>query len=401
MTAQTTPKENGTEKLGSAPAVKDGMSPVKDGMTVIKLPLIKVFCDYGWNSRPESDVRLVLPEGGAIAGFDPESESTGMGGGGDKTEPGLVEAITIQGQLDPIEVRPNPDPATAKEMPYKITAGHKRYTALTLIAKAAVTRGDAHPIAADPTWDANAPTVYAIVKTMPEWQARERNIAENTERGNLPTPGLAWAIKDLQDQAKAAGVDLSNAQIAARIGKTESYVGTLLKIMKLPKKITKHWREGGKANFGGVEVVTTAPLPYLTMLALCAVDQDEVEKEYAGQLSVAGNADKKNRSPEQKKLDSACKAATSIGELLGFFAIEGIEPQRVKASDWEKVVVERVGFTRKDGKDPTATQLERLISSAKSGYEEEKKRLVAPKDGTGGADEEKNQAKRNKRDGGR
>ncbi len=278
--------------------------------------------------------------------------------------------------------------------------GYRRNKALAHIAAKGVEQGNFHPITADLSWDARQPTILAIVQLATEYEARERNLTAATTGSKLTAPDLAYGIEELRLAAKKEGRDLNGNQIAALIGKSPALVSSLLKIHRLPKKITRHWRECGKITLDGKEYVTTAPAQYKEMLGLAEVGHDEVEKEYAKIVGAHTKTDRP-KSPEGKKLESAMKRAASIGELIGYLAFVGIDPQKLTKGEWLKIVQDCVGFERPGKKEATDKQLELLTSNMAEAYKQEKKRLAKPEDGDDDKTEEATQAKRDKRDGGR
>jgi hypothetical protein len=378
-----------------------------DGMTVQRVPLSLIHPDLTWNSRSEDDVRRVIST--ETGGFDPEHESTGMGGTNDeKAEAGLVESILEIGQQDPGERRPNPDPTTAVKWPYKLVAGARRFVALGIIAEGAVKGKVIHPIKKDPSWDATAPTMLAIVKPMTELEARERNLSENTSRNNISPPDLAYGIEELVKAAKAVGVDLSGAEIARRIGKSKAYVSNIMTINgKFPRKVREHWRKGGEVTLNGKKYVTSGPAGFDDMYRIASkTTADDAEADYAALINAKPSGvtgDK--RSPETKKFEAACGRASKLGELLGYLAFNNINPRKVTDEQWSLLAIEQVAFER-SGKNgalpPTAKQLETILNHLREGHVEAQAALAAPEDGADDEkDAEKAETKRAKRDGGR
>jgi hypothetical protein len=399
---------NAPAPAAPAPTSKSAKEPQPPAVETKRILLTEVLFDPEWNVRSKDDTDRVVPEGGAMAGYDPEIESTGLGGGGEKTEPGLIEMIREQGQLDPAEVRPNPDPATKSRFPYRGIAGHRRHTALTKIAEKALKDGDPAPIKKDPSWDPQKPTIWVVVKSVNEFEARERNLNEGTSHSPLSTPDLAYGIEQLRLAAKEAGKgEITGAEIAKRIGKSEAYVSQIMKVNRLPKKILAHWRKGGKATFAGKDVVATYPQGLTQMYELTQHPHDDLEKEYVKLLENKPAKGNKNMSPEEKKFDTARKKAASIGKLLGWLAytdiaqFKGKDGDALPVNDWRKIVFEQVAFTRLSGKDPTEKQVDLLVETAKEAFKFEQNRLANPEDMDEEDSEEVKQKKRDKRDGGR
>ncbi len=372
-------------------------SAPKEQAEAVRLPISQILFDHAWNARSKADTERVIST--ELAGYDPELESTGMGGGGDKTEPGLVEMITEQGQLDPIDVRP----ASKKDakLPYEAASGFRRQTALLLIAEAGVKAGNFHPIKADPGWDARNPTIWAIVRPMTDLQARIRNVNEGTSHNALSTPDLAFGVEALRLASKAEGKEMSGVDIAREIGKSKTLVSQLLSVMRLPAKITKHWRHGGEGTFDGKKVVSTAPLGLSLMYELTNVDGADIqEREYAKLLSNAVPRSKKGVSPEQKKFAVALKRGQTIGETIGWLAYCVKNIEKPTPTEWALIAEELIGFTRPNGKPVTESQMRQMVDGLKEAFKNEQNRLANP-EGIDEEDEEEAEKTRGKRDGGR
>ncbi len=373
--------------------------------TFLRADLADVNADYSWNARSTADLaRVIRPD--ELGGYNPETEGTGMGGfRGTKTEPGLIDLLCQQGQRDPCDVRPNParlkDP---KAPPFDVTAGFRRHYALQLIAKHGVETGNYHPILADPTWDARKPTILVLVKSQSPREARERNLVENVGRANLSTPDLAHGVADLHRliTEENRGREPTNDDVARRIGKAASYVGSLIRVMRLPQTITKHWREGGEAFIAGQRVVCAGSLAIgkMTELAAMAPGTDYGTAYVRMVMGSRDNETGEKKNSDQRRFESAMGHAAELGELVAFLGHEGIDPAHVQPLEWGKIVQELVDF-----ENATAEQLDLLARRLSTSYESERKALADPEDGEGDIDgngnEEAVEKRRQKRDGGR
>jgi hypothetical protein len=382
--------------MTAAPSLK---AAAPEGI-LVRAKLSDVFADYSWNARSKTDLERVIPADGSVAGYNPETEGTGMGGfRGTKTEPGLVELLVLQGQRTPCDARPNPARAPNPNAPkYDITAGFRRHYALSLIAKNGVHHQDFHPIIADPTWDAREPTILLLVKDQSDREAKERNLVENTGREGLSTPDLAHGVAELRRliTEENRGREPTNDDVARRIGRTGKHIGNLLRIMRLPESITKHWRDGGEAYIAGHRVVCVGSLPLNMMVELAGM-QSGTDYETAYVKMVMGSRDEttgEKKGADDRRFEKAMKVAAELGELVAYLAHEGIDPGNMKPDDWGKIVEELVDY-----EDASGDQLDLLARRLSTSYEREREVLSSPEDG--GGDEETQQRQRDQRDGGR
>ncbi len=397
MNNATTPRISKAVRKASEEAPKSAPS---NSPEVVRLPIAQILFDHAWNARSQADTERVVSS--ELAGFDAESESTGLGGGGEKTEPGLIELIELQGQLDPIDVRPNPDPMTSKEFPFKAVDGFRRKTALLKIAEWGVKMGNPHPIKADPEWSAEAPEIWAIVRPMTETEARTRNLTENTGQ-KLSTPDLAFGVEALRRASKEEGKEMTGKDIATHINKSKTLVSQMLSVMRLPKNITEHWRTGGVGVFDGKTVVTTSPLSLDAMYGLRDVEPADIEKEYSKLLMVTeGGKSRPGKSPEMKSFDSAVKKANRVGAMMGWLAYSLHNLEKPTPGDWQRVCEELVAYVRPNGKEATESQTKQIVAALKESFKLEQDRLANPEgDAEEEESEERIQKKRDKRDGGR
>ncbi len=118
----------------------------------------------------------------------------------------LADSIREHGVLQPIVV-------SREEDEYKIIAGERRYRAAKL---------------------AGLTKILAIVRTMDAQNRLEMSIIENAQRADLNPIELATAYAKLKSQ-----FNLSNSEVAKRVGKSQAAVVNTLRLLKLPDDVKK------------------------------------------------------------------------------------------------------------------------------------------------------------------
>jgi ParB-like chromosome segregation protein Spo0J len=205
----------------AAAKLPPSVSKVVDIKSIIMVP--------GFNARSDKRMR-------ANGSVDAVGTYGDDDGGGSLGVDGLADRLEAEGQLSPIGLRSNKkDPAK-----YDLVFGNRRFLAASLLAENKRTikgleRGQ----------------IKADVFVMTDLDARTANIAENTERDDLATPDLAYALGDLEGLMKAEGegVDdktgqVSSVAVAKRIGKSQTYTIRLLKIVRnLHPSVFNAWRD--------------------------------------------------------------------------------------------------------------------------------------------------------------
>lgn len=113
---------------------------------------------------------------------------------------------------------------------YDIVAGERRYRAAKL---------------------ANLKEVPAIVMDFSDQQMLEIALLENIQRENLNAIEEAQAYKNMMDQ-----LDLTQEQMAKRLGKSRTYIANSLRLLALPKELQQYVLEG-KLQMGHVRPLIT------------------------------------------------------------------------------------------------------------------------------------------------
>lgn len=122
----------------------------------------------------------------------------------------LADSIKLHGVLQPIVV-------VKKGDKYQIVAGERRWRASKL---------------------AELKKIPAIVRTLDDQNRLELSIIENAQREDLNAIELATAYAKLKEQ-----FNLTNADIAKRVGKSSSSIINTLRLLQLPDEAKKAMRE--------------------------------------------------------------------------------------------------------------------------------------------------------------
>lgn len=122
----------------------------------------------------------------------------------------LAASIKEHGVLQPIVV-------TKKGKKYQIVAGERRWRASKLAEKK---------------------TIPAIIRTLDDQHKLELSIIENAQREDLNAIELATAYAKLKEQ-----FNLTNVDIAKRVGKSASSVANTLRLLQLPDEAKKAMQE--------------------------------------------------------------------------------------------------------------------------------------------------------------
>jgi ParB/RepB/Spo0J family partition protein len=246
-----------------------------DKNVIVELSLNLVDIPHEWNSRSG---KLNLDSG------DEESQEFSD----------LKSSIAAGGQKTPVEVRLTNN----REKPYQLVKGFRRTTAVLELAKQFQ----------DPD-----PTIRAIVVELDEVEARTENLMENVTRQNLTPPDFAWGLHQLSLASKKAGKKLSDAEIARRIGRNQSYIGKLMTIMRnVQPNITRRWRETPK-------VVSVNEMHEVGKLP-----KDEQDAAFGRLLGANQAPDEDQNKTRSGWYEGAKKKAFEFGMVLGTLEREGL-----------------------------------------------------------------------------
>ncbi len=150
---------------------------------------------------------------------------------------GLIETVKSMGVIEPLTV-------TAHESgSYMIVTGHRRFRA----AQAA-----------------GVQQLRVVITDPEEQQARRRkSIVSNVQREDVPPVELAEALQSLLDEDPSIK---TQRDLAKFIGKRESWVSDMLRILTLPAKLQEELR------------TSEAPVPYDAVMRISRVDDGKLQQ---------------------------------------------------------------------------------------------------------------------------
>jgi ParB/RepB/Spo0J family partition protein len=131
----------------------------------------------------------------------------------------MAESIKLKGVMQPILVRPA---AHIPEDELEIVAGECRYRASVI---------------------AGMDTIPAIVRQLTDLEALELQVMENLHRNNLTALEEAFGFKQLLDKSQDL-VGFTIEDLAAKIGKSRTYIYDSLKLTELPEKAITAFNSG-------------------------------------------------------------------------------------------------------------------------------------------------------------
>ena len=184
----------------------------------------------------------------------------------------LAASIEKSGVFQPIILR-QPDPQLER---YELVAGERRFRASKL---------------------AKQSTIPAIVRTMSDEQMMEIAVLENLQREDLTPLEEAQAYQTLMEK-----LSLTQAQVAAKLGKSRPYIANYLRLLGLPAPI-KEALNAGKPSMGQARTILGLKNKrQLTQLANRAVKQNltvrQLEKIVA---QMNGTVKEKDQHKRQRK----------------------------------------------------------------------------------------------------
>ncbi len=138
----------------------------------------------------------------------------------------LSESIKKHGVLQPLVLSEKSDGN------YEIIAGERRWRASKLAGLA---------------------TVPALVKEFKDQEKLEVSLIENVQRADLNPIEEAFAYKRLMEE-----FDLTQEEVAGRVGKSRSFVANIVRLLDLPEKV-KEALIDGKINTGQARALLSLP----------------------------------------------------------------------------------------------------------------------------------------------
>jgi len=125
----------------------------------------------------------------------------------------LAESIRAQGIVQPIVVRPLPNPGGRAERRYEIVAGERRWRAAQR---------------------AGLEVVPALVRELSDHAALAIALIENIQRENLNPMEEAVSLRRLVDE-----FDMTHGAVAEAVGRSRAAVSNLLRLLELPAPVRK------------------------------------------------------------------------------------------------------------------------------------------------------------------
>jgi ParB family transcriptional regulator, chromosome partitioning protein len=222
----------------------------------------------------------------------------------------LAESIKANGVVQPIVVRP-----AEKEGRYVLVLGERRLRASKLAGKE---------------------TVPALVKRLSLQQAAEMTVLENIQRQDLNALEQAEAFRVLSTEFQ-----LTQAQIAERIGVSRETVSNYMRLLRLPEEVMQYILEGKLSFSEAREILSLDNLAQISQVAKEAIEKqwklEQIEERIRELNGFTGPGDGtgQKKAGRSRWMDPNVRAAqTEMERTLGM---------RVRISDRNgkgKIVIE-------------------------------------------------------------
>lgn len=185
----------------------------------------------------------------------------------------LTESIRLRGVLQPILVRPIPDPKNSDEKIYQIVAGERRWQA---------------------SLKAGLETLPVLIRDLSDQDVLEVGVVENVQRADLNPIEEAQAYKALIKQFGRTQDEISKA-----IGKSRPYITNMLRLLTLPQ-LAQDMARDGKISMGHARAIIAAEDP--SRLAQLIADKG-LSVRAAEKLVRDMKSPKQNTAPQIKSAD--------------------------------------------------------------------------------------------------
>ncbi len=165
----------------------------------------------------------------------------------------LTASIRLKGVLQPLLVRPIPDPKNSGTQIYQIVAGERRWQA---------------------SLKAGLETVPVLIRELSDQEVLEIGVVENVQRADLNPIEEAMAYKSLTEQ-----FGRTQDEIAKAIGKSRPHITNMLRLLTLPK-LAQDMVQEGKISMGHARAIIAAENPshLAQLIADKALSVREAEK---------------------------------------------------------------------------------------------------------------------------
>lgn len=219
------------------------------------------------------------------------------------------------------------DPITARWVTVKkgkqelqVVKGFRRYAVINMLAQRD---------------GIDRPKILVLVKDLTDLEALEENIFENTARDDLTGPDLAWAAYNLKNQYIANGIAMSDNKLADMMGKNQSHISKLIKIVTNAPTVAKAWQE------------SPSPLKLDVIDAISKLEPSQQEDAYAkANAKKAGQSGSGRGAGGAALLDIATKKAERIAKTVGSLVKVNLVTSNINwTSDLETMGIDLEGLT--------------------------------------------------------
>ena len=204
----------------------------------------------------------------------------------------LAESIRAQGIVQPIVVRPLPNPAGKAEQRFEIVAGERRWRAAQL---------------------AGLDKVPAVVRELSDHAALAIALIENIQRENLNPIEEATSLRRLVDE-----FDMTHSAVAEAVGRSRAAVSNLLRLLELPVPVRK-MLEQRELDMGHARAILGIAAPQMqTEIAQRAVANGwsvRATEQAVRSLNEAGG--KSRRTAAKEKDPDILRMEQELSERLG------------------------------------------------------------------------------------
>jgi ParB family chromosome partitioning protein len=205
----------------------------------------------------------------------------------------LAESIKANGVVQPIVVRPG-----EKEGRYVLVLGERRLRASKMAGKE---------------------TVPALVKRLSLQQAAEMTVLENVQRQDLNAMEQAEAFRVLSTEFQ-----LTQVQIAQRIGVSRETVSNYMRLLRLPKDVSQYMLTGKLSFSEAREMLALDSLEQISQVAKEAVEKrwsvgqiEQRVREISG-IGQSEDGDREKKTRRARWMDPNVRAAqTEMERTLG------------------------------------------------------------------------------------
>jgi ParB family chromosome partitioning protein len=203
----------------------------------------------------------------------------------------LAESIRAQGIVQPIVVRPLPDPGGTGERRYEIVAGERRWRAAQL---------------------AGLDAVPAVVRDLSDHAALAIALIENIQRENLNPIEEAVSLQRLVDE-----FDMTHAAVAEAVGRSRAAVSNLLRLLELPPAVRK-MLEDRELDMGHARAILGVPSAHTQTEIARRAAQGGWSVRATEQAVRSVGADGAARKPAKKSKDpDILRMEQELSERLG------------------------------------------------------------------------------------